>query len=64
MTVTKQIKGRYVVVGGSKQQAYEGYEKPNESSPTLITNYLFFTGVIDVKKNQTISKIDAINTFL
>ena len=50
-----------MIVGGSKPHAYEGYEKPNEPSPTLITNYLFFTGVIDAKENQTMSKINTIN---
>ena len=40
----KNIKGQHMAVG-SKQRAYDRYEKSNGSSPTVITNSIFFSQV-------------------
>ena len=41
-----RIKGRKVAVG-SKQRTYDGYEKSDGSSPTVTTDGIFLTGVVD-----------------
>ena len=42
------IKARKVA-DGSKQRTYDGYDKSDGSSPTVATDSIFLTGVIDAK---------------
>ena len=42
------IKARKVA-DGSKQRTYDSYDKSNGSSPTVATDSIFLTGVIDAK---------------
>ena len=58
-----KIKGRCVVVG-SKQRTYNGDEKSDGSSPTVITDSIFLTGVIEANKNRAISMIDVENALI
>ena len=58
-----KIKGQCVAVG-RKQRTYNGYEKFNGSSPTVITDNIFLTGVIGANKNRAMSTIDTGNTFI
>ena len=37
------------VADGSKQRTYDSYDKSNGSSPTVATDSIFLTGVIDAK---------------
>ena len=46
----ENIKGRCVAVV-SKQRSYDGYEKSDGSLPTVITDSIFLTGVIEANKN-------------
>ena len=46
---TGEIKGR-IVVNGSKQRTYDGYEKTDGSSPTVTTDIIFLTGLIEAKE--------------
>ena len=57
------IKGRYVAVS-SKQRSYDGYEKPNGSSPVVITNSIFLTDVIDANNNRAMSTVEVGNIFI
>ena len=43
------IKARKVA-DGSKQRTYDGYDKSNGSSPTVSTDSIFLTVVIDAKE--------------
>ena len=47
------IKARKVA-DGSKQRTYGGYDKSDGSSPTVATDSIFLTGVIDAKEQRTI----------
>ena len=58
-----KIKGRCVAVG-SKQRSYDGYEKSDGSSPTVITDSIFLTGVIEANENRAMSTIDVGNAFI
>jgi len=58
-----KIKGRCVAVG-SKQRTYDGYEKSDGSSQTVITDSIFLTGVIEASKNRVMSTIDVGNAFI
>ena len=49
---------------GNKQRAYDISEKSNGSSPTVITDSIFLTGVIDVNKKRAMSTIDVGNVFI
>ena len=49
---------------GSKQRSYDGYEKSDGLSPTVITDSIFLTGVIEANKNWAVSTIDVGNTFI
>ena len=49
---------------GSKQRTYDGYEKYNGSSPTVITDSIFPTGVIEANENRAISTIDVGTAFI
>ena len=37
------------VAEGSKQHTYDGYEKSDGSSPTVITENIFLIGVVDAR---------------
>ena len=43
------IKARKVS-DGSKQRTYDGYDKSDGSLPTVATDIIFVTGVIDAKE--------------
>ena len=58
-----KTKGQCVAVG-SQQRTYDGYEKPDGSSPKVITDNIFLTGVIGANKNRAMSTIDTGNTFI
>ena len=45
------IKARKVA-DGSKQRSYDGYGKSDGSSPTVATDSIFLTGVVDVKEGR------------
>ena len=49
----QKIKGSCV----SKQSTYDGYEKMDESSSTVITDSIFLTGVTGTNKNRAMSTI-------
>ena len=49
---------------GSKQRTYDGYEKSDGSSPTVITDSIFLTGVIEANENRAMSTIDVGNAFI
>ena len=57
------IKARKVA-DGSKQRTYDGYDKSDGSSPTVATDSIFLTGVIDAKKLRVIAILDIANVFL
>ena len=60
---TQKIKGR-MVADGSKQRSYEGYEKSGGSSPTVRTDSVIMTGVIDAYEHRDVAIIDVQNDFL
>jgi hypothetical protein len=45
------IKARKVA-DGSKQRTYDGYDKSDGSSPTVVTERIFMTGVVDAKTKK------------
>ena len=45
------IKARKVA-NGSKQRTYDGYDKSDGSSPTVVTESIFMTGVVDAKEKK------------
>ena len=57
------IKARKVA-DGSKQRTYDGYNKSDGSSPTVATDSIFLTGVIDAKAQRAIAIVDIANVFL
>ena len=57
------IKARKVA-DESKQRTYEGYDKFDFSSPTVATDSIFLTGVIDAKEQRAIAILDIANVFL
>ena len=57
------IKARKVDVG-SKQRTYNGYDKRNGSSPTVNTDSVFLTGVIDTHEHRAVAMLDIDNAFL
>ena len=58
-----KIKGQCVSVG-SKQRTYDGYKKSDGSSPTVIIDSIFLTGVIEANENSAMSTIDVGNAFI
>ena len=48
----------------SKQCTYDGYDKSDRSSPTVVTKSIFMTGVIDAKEKREVAVLDIKNTFL
>ena len=59
----RYIKARKVA-DGSKQQTYDGYDKSDGSSPTVSTDSIFLTGVLDAHEKRKIAILDIANTFL
>ena len=57
------IKARNVA-DGSKQRTYEGYEKKDGASPTVLTESAFLTGVIEARERRAMAIIDVANAFL
>ena len=57
------IKARNVA-DGSKQRTNEGYEKKDRASPTVLTESVFLTGVIDAHERRAMAIIDVANAFL
>ena len=57
------IKARKVA-DGSKQRTYTGYEKSYGSSPTVATDIIFLTGVVDARERRDIAILDIANAFL
>ena len=48
----------------SKQYSCDGYKKSDGSLPTVVTDSIFLTGVIEANKNQAMSTIDVGNAFI
>ena len=57
------IKARKVA-DGSNQHTYDCYDKSDGSSPTVATDSIFLTGVIDAKEQRAIAILDISNAFL
>ena len=49
---------------GSKQQTYDGYDKSDGLSPTVLTDSIFITGVVDAHEKRAIAILDIANAFL
>ena len=43
---------------------HAGYEKSDSSSPTVATNSIFLTGVVDARERRDIAILDIANAFL
>ena len=67
MFITKKrngdIKARKVA-DNSKQRTHDIYDKSDGSSPTVATDSIFLTGVIDAKEQRAIAILDIANAFL
>ena len=57
------IKARNVA-DGSKQPTYDGYDKKDGASPTVLTESVFLTGVIDAHERRALAIIDVADAFL
>ena len=57
------IKARKVA-DGIKQRTYYGYDKSDGSSPTVLTDSIFLTGVVDSYEMRAIAILDISNAFL
>ena len=57
------IKARKIA-DSSKQRTYDGYDKSDGSSPTVATDSIFLTGVIDPYELRAIAILDIANAFL
>ena len=57
------IKARKVD-NGSKKRTYDGYDKADGSSPTVTTESIFFTGVVDAREGRAVAVLDVANAFL
>ena len=49
---------------GSKQRTYDGYDKKDGASPTVLTESVFLIGVIDARERRAQAVIDVQNAFL
>ena len=49
---------------GSKQRTYDGYDKADGSSPTVTTESIFFTGVVDAREGRAVAVLDVANAIL
>ena len=52
------------VADGSKQRTYDGYDKADESYPTVTTKSSFFAGVVDAREDWEVAVLDVANAFL
>ena len=52
------------VADGSKQRTYNEYYKADGSSPTITTEIIFFTGVVDSREGRAVAVLDIANAFL
>ena len=52
------------VAGGSKKKLYDEYDKSDGSSPTVATDSIFLTGVVDAKEGREAAILDITNAFL
>ena len=52
------------VAVGTEHRTYNGYDKRNGSSPTLNTDSVFITGVIDMHDHSSVTMLDNENAFL
>ena len=52
------------VADGSKQHTYDDYDNPDGSSPTMVTESIFMTEVIDAKEEREVAVLDTVNAFL
>ena len=43
---------------------YNGYDKADESSPTVTTESIFFTGAVDAREGRAVAVLDVANAFL
>ena len=57
------IKGQNVV-DGSKHRSYDGYEKSDGSSPTVMTDSVYLMGTITAFKGKAQGIMDVANAFL
>ena len=57
------IKARQVA-DGSKQKTYDGYDKSDGSAPTVMTDSVIITGVIDAKEGRAVAVVDVNTAFL
>ena len=57
------IKARKVSDGG-KQRTYDRYDKSDGLLPTVSTDSIFLTGVVDAHEMQAIAILDIANAFL
>ena len=49
---------------GIKQHMYDGYEKSDGLLPTVVTESIFMTGVVDKKERRHVALLDIANVFL
>ena len=52
------------VADGSKQRTYDVYDKLDGSLPTVSTDSIFLTGVVDTHEKRAIAILDIANAFL
>ena len=52
------------VADGSKQRTYHGCDKSDGSSPTVLMDSIFLTGVVDAHEMRAIAILDIDNAFL
>ena len=52
------------VADGSKQRTYDGYDKSDGSSPTVITERIFLIGLVDARERRAQAVLDIVNAFL
>ena len=49
---------------GCKQRTYDGYNKADGSSPTVNTESIFITGVVETHEGRAVAVLDVANAFL
>ena len=52
------------VSDGSNQRTYDVYNKADGSSPTVTTEIIFFTRVVDAREGRALAVLDVANAFL
>ena len=57
------VKARNAAIG-SKRRTYDGYDNINGSSPTVNTDSVFLTGVVDAHECRDVAILDIQNAFL